>query len=52
MDEKLYPQRWIILAVLFVVLCILQFSVILTPGIATIIMPEYGFTPAQLWYHL
>lgn len=47
MDEKLYPQRWLILAVLFVVLSILQFSVILTPGIATIIMPEYGFTPAQ-----
>jgi len=47
MDEKLYPQRWLILAVLFVVVSILQFAVIITPGIATIFMPEYGFTPAQ-----
>ena len=47
MDEKLYPKRWSILAILFIVVSILQFAVIITPGIATIIMPEYGFTPAQ-----
>ncbi|MDR9755854.1 MAG: MFS transporter [Thermacetogeniaceae bacterium] len=47
MEERLYPQRWLILAVLFVVVSILQFAVIITPGIATIFIPEYGFTPAQ-----
>lgn len=47
MEERLYPQRWLILAVLFIVVSILQFAVIITPGIATIFMPEYGFTPAQ-----
>jgi len=47
MDEKLYPRRWLILVVLFIVVGILQFAVILTPGIATIIIPEYSFTAAQ-----
>ncbi len=47
MEEQLYPKRWLILVVLFAVMSILQFSVIITPGLATVIMPEYGFTPAQ-----
>lgn len=41
------PLRWLALAGMVCVLFIMQFSVLITAGIATTIMPEYGLTPAQ-----
>ncbi len=40
-------KKWISLAAMVSVLFILQFSVLISAGIATTIMPEYGLTPAQ-----
>lgn len=45
---ELYPQRWACLASMILVLFVLQFSLIIVPGVAVTIMPEMGLTPAEL----
>lgn len=41
------PKRWLSLIAMIVVLFIMQFSCLITAGVATMIMPELGLSPAQ-----
>lgn len=44
---ELLPQRWPALIALIVAIFVMQFALIIMPGIAPTIMPEMGLTPAQ-----
>ena len=44
---ELYPQRWLCLVGMVIVLFTMQFSLIIMPGIAPYIMQEMQLTPAQ-----
>lgn len=44
---ELLPQRWLVLVALIFAIFVLQFALIIMPGIAPTIIPELGLTPAQ-----
>ena len=45
--NKLMPQRWLALLAMVIVLFIMQFACLITAGVAVIIMPALGLSPAQ-----
>ncbi len=45
--NKLMPQRWLALFAMVIVLFMMQFSCLITAGVAVIIMPALGLSPAQ-----
>lgn len=46
-EEKLYPQRWLMLIALTCILVALQFAFILPGGAALLVMQTYGITPME-----